>query len=50
MRIRQSVIVPVILALSVAGSILGGSAASAVGAQGTTPHVVAASQATWMHG
>ncbi len=50
MRIRRSVIIPVILALSAAGSILAGSAAPAVGAQGTTAHVVAAAPATWYHG
>ena len=50
MRIRQSVIVPVILALSVAGSILAGSAGPAASAQGTTPHVVAAASYVWYHG
>ncbi len=50
MRIRQSVIIPAILALSVAGSILAGSAAPAVGAQGTAVHAVAASDTTWYHG
>jgi hypothetical protein len=50
MRIRQSVIIPAILALSAAGSILFGSAAPAVGAQGTAAHVVAAAPAVWYHG
>jgi len=50
MHIRRSVIIPAILALSVAGSILAGSAAPAVAAQGTTAHAVAAAPMTWMHG
>ena len=50
MRIRRSVIIPAILALSAAGSILAGSTAPAVAAQGTTAHVVAAAHATWMRG
>jgi hypothetical protein len=49
MRIRRSIIIPAILALSVAGSILAGSSASAAGAQGTTAHVVAVSHGTWYH-
>ena len=50
MRIRRSVIIPAILALSAAGSILAGSAAPAVAAQGTTTHVVAAAPNTWFRG
>ena len=50
MRIRRSVIIPAILALSAAGSILVGSAGSAVGAQGATAHVVAAAPMTYVHG
>jgi hypothetical protein len=49
MRIRRSVIISVIVALSAAGSILAGSAASAPSAQGTTVHVVAGSPNTWVH-
>ena len=49
MNIRRSVIIPAILALAAAGSILVGSAAPAVGAQGTTTHAVAAVPATWLH-
>jgi hypothetical protein len=50
MRIRRSVIIPAILALSVAGSILGSSAAPAVSAQGATTHAVAMAPQTWLHG
>jgi hypothetical protein len=50
MHIRRSVIVPAILALGMAGSILAGSAAPAVAAQGTTTHAVAAVPWTWMRG
>lgn len=50
MRIRRSIIISAILALSAAGSIAAGSAAPAVGAQGTTAHAVAAAHATWMRG
>jgi hypothetical protein len=50
MRIRRSVIIPAILALSAAGSILAGSTASAVAAQGTAAHVVAAAPHTWARG
>jgi hypothetical protein len=49
MRIRRSVIISAILALSAAGSIAAGSAASTVGAQGTTTHVVASAPQTWVH-
>jgi hypothetical protein len=49
MRIRRSVIVSAILALSAAGSILAGSAAPAAGAQGTTSHVVVMAPQTWVH-
>jgi hypothetical protein len=49
MRIRRTVVIPAILALSVAGSILAGSAAPAVSAAGTTTHVVALSRGTWYH-
>jgi hypothetical protein len=50
MRIRRSVIISAILALSAAGSILAGSSAPAVAAQGTTVHAVAASPNTWVRG
>jgi hypothetical protein len=43
MSVKRSVIIPVILALSAAGSILAGSAASAAVAQAPSVHVVAAS-------
>jgi hypothetical protein len=49
MHIRRSVVIPAILALAAAGSILVGSAAPAVAAQGTTAHVAAAVPATWYH-
>ena len=49
MHIRRSVIIPAILALAAAGSILVGSAAPAVAAQGTTVHAVAAVPGTWLH-
>lgn len=49
MRIRRSIIISAIVALSAAGSIMAGSAAPAVGAQGTTVHVVAAVPSTWFH-
>ena len=50
MRIRRSVIVPAILALSAAGSILAGSAAPAVSTQGASSHVVIMAPHTWFHG
>jgi len=49
MRIRRSVIIPAILALSAAGSIFLGSAGPAASAQGATPHAVAMAPMTWMH-
>lgn len=45
MRIRRAVVIPVILALSAAGSILAGSAVPVVAAQASTVHVVAGSSA-----
>jgi hypothetical protein len=42
MRIRRTIIIPAILALGAAGSILAGSAASAAAAQASAVHVVAA--------
>ena len=50
MRIKRTIIIPAILALSAAGSILAGSAVPAVGPQASTVHVVAAAPATWYHG
>ena len=50
MRIKRSVIIPAILALSVAGSIALGSAAPVVSAQGTRVQAVAAASRTWVHG
>jgi hypothetical protein len=41
MSLKRSALIPVILALAAAGSILTGSAASAVAAQAPTAHVVA---------
>lgn len=49
MRIRRSIIIPAILALSAAGSILAGSTAPAVAAQGSNSHVLAVSH-TWVRG
>ena len=49
MRIRRSVIIPAIIALSAAGSILAGSTAPVVSAHGTTTHVVAMAPRTWVH-
>jgi hypothetical protein len=43
MRIRRTIIIPAILALSAAGSILAGSAVPAVAAQASTAHVLASS-------
>ena len=43
MRIRRITLIPVILALSVAGSILAGSAVPVVAAQAPAAHVLAAS-------
>jgi hypothetical protein len=45
----KRVIIPVILALGVAGSILAGSAAPAVSAQGHAVHAVASSAVPKMH-
>jgi hypothetical protein len=50
MTIRRTIIIPVILALSAAGSILGGTAASATAASASTIHVVVAAPATHLHG
>lgn len=50
MRIRRSIIISAILALSAAGSIAAGSAAPAVGAQGSAVHAVAMAPGTWVHG
>ena len=50
MRIGRTIIIPAILALSAAGSILVGSAAPVTGAQGTTVHAVAMAPQTWYHG
>jgi len=49
MRIRRSVIIPAIIALSAAGSILAGSTAPVVSAHGHTSHVVAMAPRTWVH-
>lgn len=41
MRVKRAIIVPAILALSMAGSILAGSAVAGTAAQGSGSHVVA---------
>jgi hypothetical protein len=46
MRTGRTIIIPAILALSAAGSILVGSTAAAVAAPAASAHVVAASHAT----
>ena len=46
MRIKRTVIIPVILALSAAGSILAGSAVPAVAASAPTAHVSTAVHAS----
>ena len=46
MPIRRTIIIPVILALSAAGSILAGSAVPAAAAQASSVHVVAAASAS----
>ncbi len=51
MSIRRTVIIPAILALSAAGSILAGSAVPVVAAQASTVHVVAmAPHSSYYHG
>jgi hypothetical protein len=50
MPIRRSIIVPAILALSAAASILTGSAVSATAAQAPSVHVVAAAAHTHFWG
>ena len=50
MSVKRTIIVPAILALSAAGSILAGSAVSAAAAQAPSVHVVAASPNTHYHG
>ncbi len=49
MRIRRSVIIPAILALSAAGSIAAGAAATATVAQAPAAHVPAASSGYYYH-
>jgi hypothetical protein len=46
MTIRRTILIPAILALSVAGSILAGSAASATAASPATVHIVAMAPGT----
>ena len=46
MRIRRTIIIPAILALSAAGAILTGTAASAATTQAPSVHVVAAAANT----
>ena len=51
MPIRRTIIIPAILALSAAGSILAGSAVPAAkAAQVPSTHVVAMAPGTWYHG
>jgi hypothetical protein len=49
MSIRR-VLVPVIVALGMAGSILAGSAAPTVAAQGPSAHAIAAAPGSFYHG
>ena len=49
MRIRRTIIIPAILALSAAGSILAGSAVPAAAAQAPSVHVVAARTPHFYH-
>ena len=50
MRIWRTIIIPAILALSAAGSILAGSAVPATAAQASDVHVVAMAPHTYLHG
>jgi hypothetical protein len=49
MRIRRTILIPAILALSVAGSILAGAAAPVAAAQAPSAHVVATSNLIYYH-
>ncbi len=50
MRIRKTIVIPAILALSMAGSILAGSAAPVAAAQASSVHVLAASPHSFYRG
>jgi|HubBroStandDraft_5_1064220.scaffolds.fasta_scaffold22625_4 hypothetical protein len=54
MTIRRTIIIPVILALSAAGSVLAGSAVHVAAAPAPSAHVLAVSSSmqpdTWYHG
>ena len=50
MRIRRTIIIPAIMALSAAGSILSGSAGPAATAQAPAVHVLAAAPNSLYHG
>ena len=50
MRIRRSIVISAILALSATGSILAGSSAAGVAAQGTSVHAVAGAPHTFVRG
>jgi hypothetical protein len=50
MRIKRTIIIPAILALSAAGSILAGSAVPAVAAQAPAAHVLAAAPNSFYRG
>ena len=49
MSVRRTIIVPAILALSMAGSILAGSTVSAVAAPASNAHVLAAASHTFYY-
>jgi hypothetical protein len=49
MRIKVAIVIPAILALGAAGSILAGSATPVVAAQAPSAHVLAASSASNPH-
>jgi len=50
MRIKRTIIIPAILALGAAGSILAGSAVPAVAAQAPPAHVLAAAPHVYYNG
>jgi hypothetical protein len=50
MRIGKTIIIPAILALSAAGSILAGSSVPVVAAQAPAVHVLAAAPHSFYHG
>jgi hypothetical protein len=50
MRIKRAIIIPAILALSAAGSVLAGSAVPAAAAQAPAANVLAAAPSSFYHG